>query len=97
MKVVINRCFGSFSLSNEACEMLNCDKYDYFYDVNDDYIRANANLISVVESLGCEKASGYMSKLQIVEIPDETTDFMISDYDGVETLIYVVDGKIYTN
>lgn len=34
--------------------------------------------------------------LNVVEIPDESTDYLIDEYDGAETVYYVVDGKIYT-
>ena len=34
--------------------------------------------------------------LNVVEIPDEVTDYLIDEFDGVETVYYVVDGKIYT-
>ena len=42
-----------------------------------------------------EDISGDYAKLKVVEIPDNFTDYEINDYDGVETLIYVIDGKIY--
>ena len=31
---------------------------------------------------------------KVVDIPDESTDYLITDYDGIETLYYVLDGKI---
>ena len=87
MKIVINRCYGGYGLSEEACKMLNSNEYDY----DDD--RTNTKLIEVVEALG-DKANTRFSMLRIVEIPDEATDYMINDYDGVESIIYVVDGKL---
>lgn len=38
---------------------------------------------------------GRLEHLIVVEIPDESTDYYIEDYDGVESVIYVVDGKIH--
>lgn len=82
MKIVVNGDFGGygFGVSNEFRELV--DNY-----VND---RANSNLINFVENY--PDACG---DLTIVEIPDNATDFDIMDYDGMETLIYVVDGKIH--
>jgi redox-sensitive bicupin YhaK (pirin superfamily) len=34
-------------------------------------------------------------RLRLVEIPDTMTDWEKNDYDGIETITYVVDGKIY--
>ena len=41
-------------------------------------------MIEVVEELG-EKASGRYGHLVVVEIPDGM-DYVIDDYDGIETL-----------
>ena len=30
----------------------------------------------------------------VIELPDNATDFDIQDYDGIETIVFVVDGKI---
>lgn len=89
MKVVLNKCYGGFGLSDIACEMLGCDRYDY----NDDELRTSKELISIVESLG-EKVNTKYSELTVIEIADSYTDMCINDYDGYETLIYVVDGKL---
>ena len=62
------------------------DDFDWENDVlylNSDY-REDPVLIEVVEELG-EKASAYVSDLRIVDIPDGM-DYVIDDYDGVETL-----------
>ena len=86
MKIVINRCYGGFSLSELACEKLSAlvgrrvESYDY-HDASD---RANPNLIKVVEELG-DRANTSCSKLKIIEIPDDV-DYTISEYDGMETV-----------
>lgn len=87
MKIVINECFGGFGLSEEAMNILKIDD-DYGID------RADPALIKVVEELG-DRASGCCAKLAVVEIPDEATDYDISEYDGAESVIYVVNGKIH--
>lgn len=98
MKLVINGKYGGFSLSPYARKKLSrktgkiLDEYDECYFERDDYY-----LISTIEE--CEKegknASGYNALVYIVEIPDEVTDYKIMDYDGNETLLYVLDGKIH--
>ena len=91
-KFVINNCFGGFELSDEANKMLNgftVDQYGY----NDYSMRSDSDLIEVVEKLG-DKANGTYSELKVVEVPDNITDWMITDYDGLETLYVVENGKI---
>lgn len=81
MKIVINCCFGGFSLSDRArreyCLRKGIDS------VNDWEIERNDPvLVAVVESLG-ENACSNHSKLKIVQIPDEVK-WQIQDYDGKE-------------
>lgn len=90
MKLVINSCFGGFCLSEECCAALSIDKYDC-YDVQRDW----DTLIEIVENNGSEWASGSYAKLKVVEIPDNATDWEIHDYDGAESVIFVLDGKIH--
>lgn len=90
MELVINRCFGGFSLSKEACERLGCKPHDYA----DEEHRYAPELIACVRELG-DRANGLCAKLQIVELSEEVTDWEIDDYDGAESVIYVVNGKIH--
>ena len=53
------------------------------------------NLISAVETLG-KDANGLHANLTVKEIPDEATDYTIIDYDGMESIFYVVNGKLYS-
>lgn len=88
MKIVVNKCFGGFALSDSAVKALGLKgRYD-----NVD--RTNPDLIALVEA-DSEKASGFCSRLQVVTLPDNTTDWMIDEYDGAEQVLFVVDGKIY--
>lgn len=87
MKIVVNRCFGGFSLSKSCAEKLGVDIYP------DDSIRVDNHLIKMVEDSAID-ASGSHAKLVVVEIPDRATDWKIFEYDGAETIIAVVDGKI---
>ena len=90
MKLVINRCYGGFSISDKAKKLLGVES-NYAFD---DYkFRNDNNLIKVVEELG-EDASGTLANLRVVTISDEATDYEISEYDGFEDVIYVLNGKI---
>jgi hypothetical protein len=132
MKIVINKCFGGFSLSPKALKQymalkgrkcyffkpnypedtntplsleeankpgLFISAYDipnpndldkenrgkhYIYVSRSDDVRADPDLISVVEKLG-EAASGQCAKLKIVEIPDGI-EWEIEEYDGLESI-----------
>lgn len=86
MKIVINKCYGGFGVSEEGLKMLNL-KNDWDVD------RTDERLIELVES-GVD-VNGFCAKLEVVEIPDEATDWEISEYDGYEEIIYVVNGKLY--
>ena len=82
MKIVVNADFGGFGygVSKEYEECV------FAYE-ND---RANSELVAFVENHPDD-----CGDLAIMTIPDNATDWDIEDYDGCETLIYVVDGKIH--
>ena len=92
MKVVINGCFGGFGVSKEVYEMMGLEWDGYGYAFNND--RTNKELIKCIEKIGTGKASGRFSSLEIVKIPDNATDWEISNHDGAEEIIVVVDGKL---
>jgi hypothetical protein len=91
MKIVDNRCYGGFSLSRTAQEMLGIDtpypSNDSFNIEDGDYLayRTHPRLIEVVERLGV-KANGEFASLEVVEIPDDVKDWRIEEYDGQETI-----------
>jgi hypothetical protein len=74
-KVVINTCFGGFSISEEALEWLRenggCD-----YDIRHDPL-----LVKCVETLG-ERAWGGSAELKVVEISQPL--YRVGEYDGKE-------------
>jgi hypothetical protein len=84
MKVVINNCYGGFSLSEAGIarylELADLVITGDFYDR--DIPRDDAVLILVVEELG-DAANGVCADLKIVEIPDEV-DWYVEEYDGNE-------------
>jgi len=62
---------------SETINKFYYSKYNF-----DGKLRADPDLIAVVEELG-EEASGCCAKLEIVEIPDGV-DFIIEEHDGME-------------
>lgn len=64
-------------------EISNEDYEKYCLYLKDEY-REDPILIEVVEELG-EKASGRFGNLKVVEIPDDL-EYVIDEYDGIETL-----------
>ena len=93
MKVAINRCYGGFSISTEAQDLL---KLTTSYPDNEDFgivsdnwnaYRTNKRLIEVIETLG-EKANGDNAELKVIEIPDDV-NWTIDEYDGIEHIAEV--------
>ena len=80
MKIVINKCFGGFGLSELGdIEYLTRSGKDMTsWEVE----RTDPILISMIEE-DSETYSGQSAKLVVVEIPDNV-DWHISDYDGRE-------------
>lgn len=79
MKVIINRCYGGFGLSEKAKQMLGIE-----YDFELEQDRTNPKLVEVVEKLG-EVANAKYAELKVVEVPDDVK-WRIEDYDGMETI-----------
>jgi hypothetical protein len=98
-KVVINRCYGGFGLSNEAFEKyldIKGIKYtskpgiigNYYADEDDNvlsYYDIPRDDPDLVKIVEefGDKASGTFSELKIVEIPDDI-EWEIEEYDGME-------------
>lgn len=86
MKYVINRCYGGFGISEEGMKKLGLrDRWSVS--------RTDERLIKMVEE-DSRAVSGRYSKLAVVEIPEEATDWELTEYDGYEEIIAVVDGKL---
>ena len=86
MKIVVNKCYGGFSLSKTGIKLL---------DLEDDFgvDRTNERLIELVEANA--PVSGRYANLAVVKIPDEATDWEINEYDGFESITYVLNGKLH--
>ena len=87
MKIVVNNCYGGVSVSDFVVKELNLNSE---YDFN----RLDPRLVAMVEE-DSEKASGKHAMLEVIEIPDAATDWEINDYDGLEDVTYVLDGKLH--
>lgn len=85
MKMVINTCFGGFDIADEW-KMQNCEK-----KCGND-CRECTKLIQAIEN--GENVNGRYADLTVVEIPEEATDYELQEYDGTESLLYVLNGKI---
>ena len=78
-KVVVNRCYGGFGLSEEAQKQLDTRKGKHIgeYDIP----RHDKDLVEIVERLGKEASSNY-ADLEIAQI--KSNKYNIRDYDGME-------------
>jgi hypothetical protein len=81
MKIVINGYFGGYGygVAEEFDELV--ERYE-----ND---RTAPELVEFVENHPEE-----CGDLIVEEIPDTATDYYINEYDGSESVLFVVDGKI---
>lgn len=91
MKYIINTTYGGFTIPTQVMEALN--QKDNDWDNAD--IRTNPHFIHWVEHHSAKLATkGRKSELAVVEIPDNATDWRLEEYDGLESIIAVVDGKL---
>jgi hypothetical protein len=80
MKIIINSCYGGFSIDQEVVKNFNLSSpYDSSW-----VVRENKDLIAMLES--GHNISGLAADLEVVEIPDEY-GYQISEYDGYETVV----------
>ena len=83
IKVVINKDFGGFGLSDEAEALykerkgITDTRWSYYDILRDDPI-----LVQIVEEMG-DNANGGYAELKVVEIPDDA-DWYVEEYDGSE-------------
>ena len=99
MKIVINNCFGGFTISRKCAEFMaskghkqakaeleedNFYGYGYVKGFDGGYSRTDPILVEAIETLG-EEANGSCSELKVIEIPDDI-EYYIHDYDGMETV-----------
>lgn len=92
MKLIINVCYGGFGIKKDVLKSLNYDTSIYSMRHNND-MRRDPRIIEMLEN--GEDISEDYSKLVVVTLPDNCTDYYIEEYDGIELVLYVVDGKIH--
>lgn len=78
MKVVINKCYGGFELSELAIAQLKA----LGHIEPESLSRWDHDLVSVVETLG-DEANGDFACLNVVDVFEP---FRIHEYDGFETI-----------
>lgn len=88
MEIILNKCYGGPSFSEAFCEKYGVNRYDV------DDKRTDPAIIAAVREFGEAAASGSMACLAICTIPGEVTDWELGEYDGIEFVTYVVDGKL---
>ena len=83
-KIVINKCYRGFGLSDEAInkymKLKGIDKPSDFWEGR--IFRDDLILIQVVEEFG-NSANGSFAELKVVEIPDGV-EWVVEEYDGME-------------
>lgn len=85
-KVVINTCYGGFTLSEQAVQWLR-DKGSPYPDLhtrNGEIPRHDPLLVQVVETLGPAAYKAPLSKLEVVTINEDK--YRIDEYDGHEVV-----------
>lgn len=88
MKIVINNCFGGFSVSEDFLDYYKIPYKKLAYggtDMSYSISRTDKRLIEYIEKFGGRKASGRSANLIIVEIPNGEL-YQIDYYDGMESI-----------
>lgn len=81
-KIVINACYGGFSLSKEAIESYQVRTGTEIGMFGSDVPRDNPVLVAIVEEMGRRAAGGY-AQLKVVEIPVDV-EWTVEQHDGRE-------------
>jgi hypothetical protein len=84
-RIVINRCYGGFGLSNLAVkryrELAWIPEEELFWTY--DIPRDSKILLQVIDELGAQESSGPHAELKVIEVP-EGVKWHIGEYDGME-------------
>lgn len=80
MKIVINRQYGGFDLSEEAMQEY-CKRKGLSSIARWDIQRDDPVLVELVETM--PNAGGKYSILKVVEVPNDV-DWVLEEYDGLE-------------
>lgn len=82
MKIALNRCFGGYQLKENYYDQLDRDDPELVQ-----YLENHKDNMQEIQENG--------SNIKVIEFPDESTDWYIDEYDGLEELIYVLNGKLH--
>lgn len=103
MEIVINDCYGGYSLSQEAQDWLVAKghpvalklreeavsgRYVSIYGLGTEIARNDPLLVACVKELGSDRASGPFAELKVVEVPDNRKKWQVDEYDGYESIDY---------
>lgn len=89
-QIVINRCYGGFSLSELAKVMYMEAAKDVprpmHWHIDQDVLRDDPILIRIINEIGPKASSGAHSSLKIIEVPDDVPadGWIVQEYDGIE-------------
>lgn len=83
MKVLLNKRYGGFSVSEQAMELYE-QQTGKEWDDDERAYRADPVMVHIVETLG-KDANGLFANLSIVEIPDGM-QYEIDEYLGFESI-----------
>lgn len=89
MKMVLNRNWRGFNPPQDFCDAYNLGDAWGARGIK----RDDPRLVKWVEDHTDRRDK--CGDLAVVEIPDSCTDWEIDDYDGMESIVYVVDGKLH--
>lgn len=83
MTLVLNKDYGGFSIPKGFIEIH--PEYKPWSDID----RNDPDLIAYVRD-----HEDDCGDLELIEIPDNNTDYHIDEYDGFESVVFVVNGKL---
>jgi hypothetical protein len=88
MKVLLNKCYGGYSFSEEFVKHL------IYNDIVPDYTnyhnlqRHDQRVVEEAIKFGLDNASGMCASLEVREVPDGA-NYSISEYDGMESIDHI--------
>lgn len=88
MYILLNRDWGGFGFNENFSK-----KYGIARLLSDSG-RADPDIIKAVIEYGIDNVNDSFSKIRLYWIPDDATDYDINNYDGMESIVYVMNGKL---
>ena len=86
MRILVNRCFGGYRLSDAARAMLSSDidvlDAEYYPE-----FRHDERILAIYDELGAKAFGGGYSTIEDVIIPDDVY-WEINEYDGYESITW---------